>query len=148
MKKYVEAQYDEESQRMLRQWCQETGFDLTYKWSGRRIEPEQFDFHTTIMYSINDSDIETGAEKLTTRVEVYPVGFKVLDEYIPTLIVESAGLDVLHNVYKFLGLQHSFSDYLPHISISYKRDENYDDKVFELPKFPIYFDKINITNVV
>lgn len=53
-RKYVAVIYNDESQKLLRDWCNDNGFDLSYTYSGNRQEDEEFDFHTTVFYTSNE----------------------------------------------------------------------------------------------
>lgn len=146
-KKYVAVIYDDESQRKLRQWCQENGFDLTKSYNGSDQSADDFDFHTTVSYSVNEVSMKNETIPLT-HGEAFPVKFKLLgdNEDIPVLVVSSPGLTDIRDEFERRGLKDKWPDYIPHISLSYVR-KNYDLKGLKLPDFRMNFGRLTIEDI-
>lgn len=146
-RKYVAVIYDEETQQKMREWCQANGFDLTKTYSGKDQSPEDFDFHTTVFYSVNEVSMKNGVLPLT-HGEAFPRAFKLLGENqdIPVLVVSSSDLNSLRDIYKHEGLEDRWPDYIPHISLSYVR-KDYDLSGLKLPDFRMKFGELKIEDI-
>lgn len=146
-RKYVAIVYDEESQRKLRKWCQENGFDLTKTYGGEDQSPEDFEFHTTVFYSINESPMKNEVIPLT-HGEAFPVKFKLLgdEKDIPVLVISSPGIKDIREEFVRRGLMDKWPDYIPHISLSYVR-KDYDLRGIKLPDFRMNFGHLKIEDI-
>jgi 2'-5' RNA ligase len=147
-RKYVAVQYDEESQKKLREWAEQNGFDLSVKYNGDEQDPKDFDFHTTIFYSSNEVDLRNREIK-QSPTEVIITGMKFLgeNEDIPVLTVSvSGGIKDLRQHYEDLGLEDEWPTYQPHISVSYAK-KAIDIKKIKLPTFRPKYNKIVIEDV-
>ena len=146
-RKYVCIVYDDESQQNLRNWCQENGFDITKSYSGNDKSPEDFEFHTTIFYSINKSNIENEVLPLT-QGEALPSRFKLLGDNndIPVLVVSSPNISEIRDDFVERGLLDQWPDYVPHISLSYVR-KDYDFSGIKLPDFRMKFGYLKIEDI-
>lgn len=60
---------------------------------------------------------------------------------IPVLTIKSEGLYNLRKYYEGLGLEDQWDEYIPHISVSYKRGP-IDENNIVLPDFDVYFEKV------
>lgn len=151
-RKYIKLIYDDVTQKKLRQWCYEKGFDITQSYSGRNLSPEEFEFHTTIFYSSNESSLSNKTVYLDKNQTVYRSeidSFALLgDDFdIPVIKLKNSGvISVLRELYESIGLEDEYDEYIPHISISYVRSQYY-SKDIELPKFPLVFDKLRIEDI-
>jgi len=145
-RKYIAIVYDDETQEMLREWAIENGFDLTKTYSGNDQRPEDFEFHTTVFYSVNESDIKNGVTP--SFGEAKAKGFKLLgeDNDIPVLQVDSADIAVLRRTFEHMGLEDQWPNYIPHISLSYVR-KNYDLSGMKLPEFRMKFGRLKIEDI-
>lgn len=147
-RKYISVQYDEESQKKLREWAKQNGFDLSAKYDGSKQDPKDFDFHTTIFYSANEVNLINKKIK-HEPTEVSIIGIKFLGENkdIPVLTVSvSGGIKDLRQHYENLGLEDQWPDFIPHISVSYAK-KPVDIEKIELPTFKPKYDKVIITDV-
>jgi 2'-5' RNA ligase len=147
-RKYISIRYDAESQRKLREWAEENGFDLSVKYNGEEQDPKDFDFHTTIFYSTNEISIRN-REVRQKPSEVVITGIKLLgeNEDIPVLTVSlSGGIKDLRRYYEDLGLKDQWPSYQPHISISYAK-KKVDIKGIDLPEFKPKYDRIVIKDI-
>jgi 2'-5' RNA ligase len=144
-RKYVAVVYDEETQSKLRNWCTENGFDLTKTYSGKDQAPEDFEFHTTVFYSENESGIKNSIKLASGDVEA--TGFKLLgeDHDIPVLTVRG-DTRILRRTFENMGLKDKSPNYIPHISLSYVR-KNYDLSGLKLPDFKMNFGELKIENI-
>ena len=151
-RKYVAVQYDEESQKKLREWAKENGFDLTAKYDGEKQNEKDFDFHTTIFYTSNEmEDLPEEPEyKLIESYSVTPMGFDLLGEEknIPVIKLAPEGMIVdLRKTYEKIGMKDQWPEYLPHISLSYVR-KSYDLSGLTLPTFPITFNRVKVEDIL
>lgn len=147
-RKYVAVQYDDESQKKLRDWAEENGFDLSIKYNGEEQGPEDFGFHTTIFFSTNEVELRNREIK-QTPTEVIITGMKFLgeNEDIPVLTISvSGGIKYLRQHYEDLGLEDQWPTYQPHISVSYAKQQ-IDVKKIKLPDFRPKYDKIVIKDI-
>lgn len=152
-RKYAAVIYDFNTQTMLREWAQDNGFDLTAKWNGSKQAAKSFRFHTSLMMSIGRHRAPAAGVFDIHPAVVKPVALDVFDEgnqlWIPVLHVAdcysiNVEYDTLCRVYNVIP---SFTTFLPHISLSYKRGVQYDrDQLnqIQLPTFPLKYDKIEI----
>ena len=145
-RKYVAVIYDDETQKRMREWAEDNGFDLTVSYSGKTRKPEDFDFHTTIFFSDNEVNLknETSPIKGVARV----TGMKMLgeNEDIPVLTIASPDVTLIRKKYDQMGLRDSWPNYIPHVSVSYSKDLP-DVKSVKLPDFPLTFDKITVKKI-
>ena len=150
--KYIAVYYTKETSEKLRQWCYDNGFDLSVKYNGEEQRPEDFKFHTTIIYSTSlHSDIENEDKTIDTK-SVEPVAFECLgeDKDIPVLKVTGEGILSLREYYtSAYNMTDAWSDYKPHISLSYLR-RDYSDilKNLQLPDFDLDFDTITVQDII
>lgn len=146
-RKYISITYTDETQLMLRTWCQENGFDLTKKYNSTNILPEQFKFHTTVFYSNNISTLANDVIK-TGDLYARATGFKMLGEKedVPVLTVDSSDLQSIRRYYLTVGLTDAWPVWIPHVSLSYA-DGQVIPPELALPSFDLYFDKLSIEDV-
>jgi hypothetical protein len=147
-RKYVSVQYDDESQKKLRDWAEENGFDLSVKYNGDEQDPEDFDFHTTIFYSTNELRLRNQEAPLdSTEVTITGIKFLGENEDIPVLTISSSGgILNLRKYYEGLGLEDQWPTYQPHISVSYAK-QPMDIKKIKLPTFRPKFNKVVIKDI-
>lgn len=141
---------DDATQVALRDWCMSVGFDLGASFGGEPRHPDDFLFHLTLVASSNavicpDIDLPVvGPFSVTTT------GFAALgrDSETPVLSVfdYSGALRALRNAFiDDLGLEPTFADFKPHISLSYAWDGQPDLATLELPPFAtLTFDRLYI----
>jgi hypothetical protein len=147
-RKNVAIEYDAESQKNLREWAEQNGFDLSVKYNGEKQDPKDFDFHTTIFYSTNEVPLRNRTIR-QTPTEVIITGIKFLgeNEDIPVLTISvSGGINYLRQHYEKLGLEDKWPTYQPHISVSYAK-KPIDIKKIKLPTFRPRYDKIKIKDI-
>lgn len=146
-KKYVALNFTDTTSRMLRMWCIANGFDLTVKFNGDTIDPNQFDFHTTIFFS--DTVHTTKPGTMTIKpFEVKVKGFDMLgvEKNVPVMLVDLDNTPELRTYRDFFerqGYKDSWPEYKPHISLSYAKDRTSLEGV-ELPMFQIIANTIQI----
>ena len=144
--KYVSVQYDAETQVKLREWCAESGFDLTTNYDDSRQPAEDFTFHSTIFYSSNKVVLPNRSLYLSKKM-VLPVAFECLgnEQNIPVLKVMSDDLLELRAEYEEFGLEDTWPSYKPHISLSYKK-ETTDFAGIHMPTFDLTFDQLIVAD--
>lgn len=150
--KYVAVIYDKPTQQNLREWATTNGFDLGYGYSGEPIDPNQYEFHTTVFYTNNpheQTDPYPGY-KLIEKGQSFPTQFHLLGENqdVPVIKVEPTGmLATLRQKYERMGYKEKWDSYIPHISISYAR-KPVDFSKMQLPTFPLMFDYVKAEDVL
>jgi 2'-5' RNA ligase len=147
-RKYVAVQYDEESQKKLRDWAELNGFDLSVNYNGEPQDPKEFDFHTTIFYSTNEVNMNNKSDRIDpTEVTIIGIKFLGEEEDIPVLTISlSDGIKNLRTYYENLGLKDQWASYQPHISLSYAKNK-LDVSKIKLPNFQPIFDKIVVKEI-
>lgn len=145
VRKYVAVQYDEETQKKLRAWAKENGFDLTKSFSGSDQKEEDFDFHTTIFFTTSVHDMKNETLDQPTKTS-RAVGMKYLgpDKDVPVISVDGDDIRGLRKHYESMGMEDEWPSYQPHISVSYARDNLPDIDKVKLPDFDLKYDKIEI----
>lgn len=143
-KKYIAVIYDAATQKNLLNWSLDQGFDMTLNYEGVKTETP-FEFHTTIMYSKNRIYLEDGIYDIGPHsAEI--VRYSILFPGIKTFIVKSKFIDDLHIVYDSVGLQHTYSEFVPHVSLTYDRCTMFAEDVI-IPSFPLIFDRLIIEDL-
>lgn len=147
-RKYVHVTYNKETQERLREWCIKNNFNLTSRYYGEVQNIEDFIFHTTILYSLNETDLKDDIIEISKDNKVYATGIKYLGEdlNIPVLTVKSDALQALRELFELKGLIDFWPTYLPHISISYERQTR-DLSNIKLPDFDLVFDQLIIEDL-
>ena len=143
-RKYICVVYDTDTQTNLLNWSLEQGFDMTLNYEGNKTETP-FEFHTTIMYSKNRMYLDDGIYEIGPHTAEI-IGPKILFPGIKTFEIKSKFIDDLHTVYNSVGLQHTYSDFIPHISLTYDRCTTFAEDVI-LPSFPLVFDRLVIEDL-
>lgn len=144
----------DESQERVFNWASSVGFDLTKSFSGNPQNPEDFDFHVTIICSENEALI-TNDILTRTPIQTTFSGFEVLgkrDEEskgVPVILVNKTPemLETRKFYETFHCLYDNWPDWKAHMSLSYNWDGNPDLEALTLPNFPIIFDKIKVSNL-
>jgi 2'-5' RNA ligase len=147
-RKYVAVQYDKESQDKLRDWATKNGFDLSVKYNGDEQDPKEFDFHTTVFYSINESNMRNKEQNVKpTEVTITGIKFLGENEDIPVFAIElEGGIKAMREQFQSLGLEDKWPSYQPHISLSYAKEQR-DITDIKLPDFKPKYDKLIIEDI-
>lgn len=148
-RKYVAVQYDNATQRKLRAWAKENGFDLTVNYDGSSQTEEDFDFHTTIFYSETKHDMNNDVIALVPSGDAKVVDIMMLGEYndIPVLKIESSAIQSIRKHFEDeYGMKDKWPEYKPHISLSYSKKLPDMSKV-KPPAFTLKFNRIEINDV-
>lgn len=147
-RKYVSVQYDKESQDKLRDWATKNGFNLAVNYDGSEQDPKSFDFHTTVFYSTNESNIRNKTIKLpSTEVTIKGIKFLGENEDIPVLAIQvTDGIKELREHFEKLGLEDKWPSYQPHISLSYAKEQR-DVNNIKLPDFKPKYDTLIIEDI-
>lgn len=161
-RKYISAIYTPETQKNLRNWCEENDFDLSIDYNGNKQKTEDFIFHTTIWYTEtlhdapNSTIIDLNEYNNVLNLSPFsckPIGFALLGDNndIPVLSVKSKTLNFIRksysNIYK---MRDKWSKFNPHISLTYEKTDDIIEKIndIKLPDFDLVIDKIIIENIV
>jgi hypothetical protein len=145
-KKYVAIQYDEATQRKLRKWAVDNGFDLTAKYDGSKQNPEDFDFHTTVFFTTTEHSIPNHLKTIAPGGSAKVVGFEMLgmNRDIPVLKVSSPMIDRLRKHYAdAYGMKDAWPEYKPHVSLSYSKNLPSTETI-ELPDFDLTFNTVKV----
>lgn len=149
--KYIAIIYDPETQQNMRNWCKDNGFDLSVSYGGSTQDPEEFKFHTTVFYAINEIEDfhEDAGYNLIESHEVNPMMFSMLGENqdIPVLKLEAEGaLTTLRAKYENMGMKDKWDNYIPHISLSYAKSPR-DLSELPFPDFKLRFNKVIVEDI-
>lgn len=133
---YIALNCDEQSSNFLRSWALNNGFDLTKSWSGRDIQPADFRFHTTLMYSQNTSKIplKTGQRPIHgITMTVKDIALFGPNKNIPVLKMEPTYevLRLRKYIEDYFGLVDSWPEYSPHLTVSYNYSGNLNDGLLQ-----------------
>lgn len=147
-RKCVSVRYDKESQEKLREWAIQNNFDLSLTYGGEKQDVKDFDFHTTVFYSTNESILKNKIIKLKpTEVTVSKIKFLGDDEDIPVFAIELTGeIEKLRKHFEKLGLEDKWPVYQPHISLSYAREKINTDNI-QMPNFKPRYDTLIIEDI-
>ncbi len=145
-KKFVAVMYDHQTTQNLRQWAEDSGFDLTVSYGGERQKAEQFDFHTTIFFTTSrHTTPANGDKKQVGTVEVVGLEMLGVDKDIPVLKVKSPDLIRIRKTFEVkYGMRDSWPEYKPHISLTYNRNKKIDLDQIQLPTFPLRYDVLTV----
>lgn len=150
-KKYVSVEYDAATQRKLREWAKENGFDLSVGYSGSKQKESDFDFHTTIFYTTTAHDIPNHEKILPSKGSANVVGFEMFGENknIPVLIISSSVINGLRKHYEeTYKMQDQWPTFKPHVSVSYATDALPDVESIKLPDFELTFNKVKVEDLL
>lgn len=145
-RKYVAIVYDDASQKRLREWAIDSGFNLSVDFDGTPQDPKEFDFHTTVFYTTSTHDIPNQSYKFTVD-DLEFVGFELLgpDKNIPVIRVKSSKLSKLRKSLEEDGFEDQWPEYKPHISLSYDKEADYSFvENLDLPKFKVTATKVEM----
>lgn len=147
-KKYISLQYDQKSQRLLREYCTKNGFDLTKTYNGVNQSPIDFDFHTTIFYTSNEVYLsDLNLKLMKSPVYVHSFGMLGDQKDIPVLLLKPIGkLKDMREKYEKLGLKDDHPTFKPHISLSYAKHSP-DLSKLNLPRFDLYVDELIVESL-
>jgi hypothetical protein len=124
-KKYIEAQYSAVTQGYLQEYCADNGFDLSTRFDGSEINPDDFDFHTTVWFTTTEH-IMPNVESDVNIDDITPMGFALFgpEETILVLEIESEKLtEIRETIGAEYGMQDMWPEYRPHITLSYSYHE-------------------------
>ena len=136
-KKFVAIYFTKETNNKLKTYAIENGFDLTVNYAGDKIPASGFDFHCTIFFSDNDSDLINGKFKVD-GYKARATGLKLLgvDKNIPVLSLNTAFENIRDNFEK-LGLRDQWPQWVPHVSLSYNKTDIPSINNIKTPDFDI-----------
>lgn len=92
--------------------------------SGCSVE-DKHDYHATIIYDPRKEAIKAPVATFESGKEIkaHVIGFQLMGDGSPALLLNSREMYVEHMRLKEAGLQHSYPDFLPHLSIGYDVDQ-------------------------
>lgn len=132
-----------ETEQLLRQFCNHNGITQTVDYSGNPLN-ELFEFHVTIFYSKINSKVVPGTYDIEPLI-VDTSKIKMLGPNKDIMTLECQVCDGLRSVRDYYqnvyGLTSEWSDFIPHVSLTYDKICNEDIK--DLPP-KLVFDKIKI----
>lgn len=145
-RKYIEVQYNDETQSQLRAFCERHGFDLGVRFDKTRQDPEDFDFHSTIWFTTTEHQMNNVSQFV--NVEAYPKNFTLFGDDQNILVIELDSED-LHAMREEIGaefeMKDMYPDYRPHITVcyAYEGDAPPNEILSELD-VPLVADTLNI----
>lgn len=145
-RKYVAVQYDAITQRRLREWAKQNGFDLTTKYNGEKQDEKDFDFHTTVFYTTTEHSLPNHMRVIAPGGSAKVVGFEMLgqNKNIPVLKVSSPMINRIRQHYaETYGMKDEWPNYIAHVSVSYSKDLP-DISKLKLPDFELTFNQIKV----
>lgn len=136
---YIDVKPDLKSKQSLHDWASEQGIP-------NLIDPSQY--HTTLVYSRKAFD--PGYKELDVSFSGKIIGYDLFknSKGTPALVLklESPELVDMHSEYRSNhGATHDYTDYTPHVTLSYDVPENF--KLEELPNFKVTYDKLNVSEL-
>lgn len=108
--------------------------------------------HTTVVYSRADFEIPKKAIEhfngIIDEFKFFPSGFALLgkqedEKKALVMLLEAEPLEVLHDFLLENGATHGFDDYIPHVTLSYEADKDFDTSPIKPPNFYLRPAKIN-----
>lgn len=101
--------------------------ELTEYFNSNGVEDIIEDLHVTVIYDTDNPTIEV--QPLQDSFDTKVVGCKTLGEkdskwFSIALILESDDLVKQHQTLKKLGFKHSYTEFIPHVSIKYRPTED------------------------
>lgn len=149
-RKVVTFRAAEVSRARLLVWATTRGFDLSRTYGGREIDPQAFDFHTTVIASETPVDMPIG-EAAVPLFSARAVAFDRLgpEAMTPVLRIVSQGtLDAARAFYERVwGIVPTFSTFKPHVTVSYSWSGEPSLDELEPPDFPILFDRLRVDDL-
>lgn len=140
-----------ETQRALSAWCNGAGFDRSKTHGGTPINPDDFDFHATIIATTNAVTMPTGEHQIPGAA-LLANGFEVLgkDGNTPVLLLSADGFlaDLRRHYVNTYRAEPTFSEFKPHVSLSYSWDGAPAIDGMAVPDFPLVFDRIVVDEFV
>lgn len=137
-KKFVYLEIDDKSSELLRYWCSINKFNLALNFDQTPIPEDQFKFHLTIFFTENEIS-HTNGRFFIDPIELIPDRFEALGENrdVPVMkFKKTLDLLLIRKSFENKGFVDKWSEWKPHISLSYERKKYNLDKLV-LPKFPI-----------
>lgn len=136
-----------DTQAALRAFAEQAGFDLGTDYDGNSRDADRFDFHVTLVASANEVFVPE-TQHMIVPVEVRAIGFDVLgtDRQVPVLKIDvSEQLVAMREFFvATYGIEPTFADYKPHVSLSYAWSGTPDLSELEVPDIPLTFDQIRV----
>ena len=144
---------DAETDAKLRDWCAAWGFDLAAGYGGADRDPAAFKFHLTLVASVNEiaaslADVTLALATPITVPEPRALAALGADGDTPVLtVVDADGLLLaLRDMFiAELGIEPTFADFKPHVSLSYRWDgvsPSLDEPVPDMG--PLTFDRLTL----
>jgi 2'-5' RNA ligase len=115
----------------------------------KKQDPTNFNFHATVFYSINETNIRNRIVKTKpTEVTITEILFLGENGDIPVFAIAIAdGIKELRQSFEDLGLEDKWPSYKPHISLSYAKQDIDTKKNIKLPDFKPRYDKLIIEDI-
>ena len=114
-----------------------------YEFMRTQLDNIYSEYHTTIVYSRKLFPVELGMRE--ESMVAHPMHYECFDTphgRCLVLKVSCPKMQEMHMNYRDLGAQHSYSDYIPHITLCYGFDG--DITQLQIPTLHIEYDKIEI----
>lgn len=138
-----------QTQAALLSWAENAGFNLSWSYSGWPQLSEFFDFHLTIAASKNALALDVRGRPIDP-ITLRATGFTALGEdgRTPCLVIEpSERLVELREFAIAQGIEPTFDDFRPHISLSYKWDGSPSLDSLTVPDIPLVFNYLVVAQL-
>lgn len=143
-KKFVCLKLDAASVYNIQEWCGGR-FDQTVGHDGNKVD--EFCFHVTLFYSSNGSNIPVGEHNIPKIPLVFSdIALFGENNNIPVLkLVATPELLKYRRIFEALGLQDTWPEWKPHVTVSYNFNGNFKEiENLPMPVKPIYVNKLII----
>lgn len=148
-KKFVGLFFNDETNKLLRKWALDQGFDLASNFSGQKIPVDDFDFHTTIFFTTSRHSTTTG-EFIIPSFQLQIDHFELLgeDHNIPVAKInpDNSQLQLIRHRFVDIGYRDAWPDFKPHISLSYNYNGTPDIASLTVPDFPIVVSNLKVSD--
>jgi len=140
------CKFNESTLVLLQDWLSKNEDFIVYP-----IDVE--DAHSTIIYSRVNFKLPVFNSEDFSSWEFKPIEFDLLPSFRAgrmalVIILEAPKLVELHNAIVESGAQHNFDEFIPHITLSYSVDPDFDLSQLELPDFKFELDRINFEALI
>lgn len=131
----------------LRLWAQQQGFNLNTDYDGNPRPSDSFDFHVTLVCSANEVAVPE-TQHVISPITLQATGYDVLgaDRRVPVMkLAATPHLLVMREFFvATYGIEPTFADYKPHVSMSYAWGGEPALDELALPDLALTFDQLRV----
>lgn len=150
-KKFIGLMCDEATTVNLRRLCFVNDLDLTKDYDGNQIDPSEFCFHTTIIFSSNADTLDVGVSRLPVNMATTILSTNVLGKQNNIPVLSLNVTDEMYHLRQYITKAYNLTDPWPewhaHLSLSYATKVKPDWKIDNIQlDFPIVFDRLEVSD--